>query len=435
MDFLAPIKGFDRLQRRVKPLAVTVAVLKNFSEQGAGKAAALIAYWGFFSIFPLLLLFVTILGLVLHGDPAAQRSIEHSVLQQFPIIGKGNTPFHATRAGLGVGIIGTLLSGLGVTLTAQYAFGLVYQVPHRVQPNFLISRWRGLKLLAVVGVLQVVSTIASGLVSGGLGGVWVTIGGIALSLVLNLALFFIVFRFLVPGQVRTRELWPGILLAAVGWEVLQSIGGVYIAHVVKGAGQTYGTFATVIGLLTWLYVGARVVVYAAEINVTLTRGLWPRSIMDPPTPADRKARAALAKMEERDDKETVEVAFHPPDPDETDELHHPPYAVAPRPAPGELATPAAIDVATPDLHTMTLAELLDAIGQRLQDVDAEPDAKEQARMTFQRVRQTLTGDNGDRGPDPGHPRPSRRGRNWPRVTRSRTDPKSPGRVSLSLACE
>src|SRR5581483_9988831 len=116
-----------------------------------------------------------------------------------------------------------------------------------------------------------------------------------------------------PGMIPTRELWPGIALAAVGWEVLQSVGGIYVAHVVRGASQTYGTFATVIGLIAWLYLGARAVVYAAEINVVLTRGLWPRSIMDPPEPADRRARAALARMEERDDKETIGVTFHPSD--------------------------------------------------------------------------------------------------------------------------
>lgn len=390
MDILAPVKAFDRLQRRVKPLAITIAVLKNFSEQGAGNAAVLVAYWGFFSIFPLLLLFVTILGFVLHADPSARHTIEHSVLQQFPIIGQGNTPFRATGSGLSVGIIGTLLSGLGVTIAVQNAFNRVYQIPHRDQPNFLISRWRGLKLLAVVGVLQVLSTAVSGLVSGGLGGIWLAVGGIAVSLLLNLILFFIVFRFLIPDEVPIRELWPGVVLAAVGWEVLQSVGGLYVRHVIKGASETYGTFATVIGLLAWLYLGARVVVYAAEINVTLTRGLWPRSIMDPPTPADRKARAALAKMEERDDKETVEVAFHPPDEEKETDLHHPPYAVAPSPAPGEDAKPAAVGAAQPDLHTMTLPDLLDAISQRLQDIDADAEAKAQARQTVEQARRSLT---------------------------------------------
>lgn len=398
MDFLAPIRAFDRRQRRFPPLGVPVAVLKNFSDQGAGNGAALIAYWGFFSIFPLLLLFVTILSLILHGDPGEQHSIEHSVLQQFPIIGNGHTPFTPTAAGFGVGIAGTLLAGLGVTVAAQNAFNTVYFVPHRAQPNFLVSRWRGLKLLVVVGVLQVISTVASGLVTGGLGGVWATIGGIALSLAINLLLFFIVFRFLIPDEVPTHELWPGIVLAAVGWEILQSFGGVYVNHVLKGASQTYGTFATVIGLLTWLYLGARVVVYAAEINVTLSRGLWPRSIMDPPTPADRAARTALAKTQERDDKQTVAVAFHPSDKAKRDDLHHPPYAVAPALAPGEQARAAAVEVAKLDLHTLTVPELLAAMQQELDEVKADDHVKQDARQWIEQARSTLdpAGDDGHR---------------------------------------
>jgi uncharacterized BrkB/YihY/UPF0761 family membrane protein len=258
VDLVAPVKAFDRFQRRHKPVAVTVAVLRNFSDQEAGNASALIAYWAFFSIFPLLLLFVTVLGFVLQGDPSAQSSVVHSALSQFPVIGAHPATLSGNGLALAVGIVGALASGLGVTVA-----------------------------------------------------------------------------------VPTRELWPGILLATVGWEILQSVGGLYVHHVVKGADQTYGTFATVIGLLAWLYLGARIVVYAAEINVVLTRRLWPRSIMDPPEPADRKARAALAKMEERDDKETVQVDFHPHAKNESAGLAgDPTYAVAPAPRPGENAQPA-----------------------------------------------------------------------------------------------
>lgn len=342
MDALAPVRRFDAFQQRHAALAVPFAVVKKFSEDGAGNAAALIAYWGFFSIFPLLLLFVTILGFVLQGDPSAQRSITNSVLSQFPIVGIHPRSLTGNGVGLAIGIAGTLLSGLGVTMAAQNAFNLVYAVPHKEQPNFLVARLRGLKVLAVVGVLQVISSVASGLVSGGFGGVGLTIAGIVLSLALNLLLFLAAFRLLTDDAVPTRELWPGIVLAAIGWAILQAVGGVYVGHVIKGSQATYGTFATVIGLLVWLYLGARIVVYAAEINVVLKRGLWPRSILDPPVPADRKARAALAKMEERDERQTIDVTFHPAHEDEeAPDLANPDYAVAPEPAPGEDAEPAA----------------------------------------------------------------------------------------------
>jgi hypothetical protein len=202
----------------------------------------------------------------------------------------------------------------------------------------------------------------------------------------------VVFRVFVPDVVPSSELWPGVVLAAIGWGVLQAVGGVYANHVVRGAGQTYGTFATVIGLMAWLYLGARIVVFAAEINVVLTRGLWPRSLMDPPEPADRRARAGLAKMEERDDKETIEVAFHPPDKSKHTDLHRPPYAVAPEPAASEQARPASSQIATPDLHTLTAGQVLDAIEQALDGVEASAASKRKARAWLQQAGGGLEGD-------------------------------------------
>jgi membrane protein len=336
------LEKVDGFQQRHKPLAIAVAVVKKFSDDGAGGKAALIAYYGFFSLFPLLLLFVTILGFVVGGNSSAERAVLHSALKQFPIVGSQlGTPHALTGNGLAlaVGLVGALLSGLGVTTAAQNAFNTVYALPHKRQPNFLVTRWRGLRLLVVVGALQLVSTAASGAVAGGLGGPLLTVAGILVSLLINVVMFLALFRLLADTAVSTHELWPGILLASVAWEILQSLGGIYIGHVVRGSGPTYGTFAVVLGLLVWLYLGARVVVYAAETNVVLTRGLWPRSLLGPPVPADRRARAALAKMEERDDRETVEVTFHPPADDHEDPAS-PQYSVAPAPEPGEDAHPA-----------------------------------------------------------------------------------------------
>jgi YihY family inner membrane protein len=332
MDALAPVRAFDRYQQRHDWIGFPVAVLKKFSDDGAGNAAALIAYYGFFSLFPLLLLFVTILGFVLEGNPSAQHSIETSVLNQFPVVGQSLQTHSLTGSttGLVVGALGALLSGLGITLAAQNAFNTVYAVPHKARPNPVVGRLRGLKMLVVFGLLQIVSSVASGLVGGGLGGPGAFVAGIAVSLLLNLVLFFAVFRLLTDDTVTTRELRPGILVATVAWTILQAVGGVYISHVVKGADNTYGTFATVIGLLVWLFLGARVLVYAAEINTVLTRRLWPRSILDPPVPADRRVRAALAKVEERSDHERVEVTFHeepPGDDAPAADPAHPEYRV------------------------------------------------------------------------------------------------------------
>ena len=297
IDPKAGVRAFDRFQRRHPPLAFVIAVLRNFSDQQAGNAVVLIAYYAFLSIFPLLLAFISILGFVLEGDPSARATIVGSALREFPIAGADVAKLNGSGVALGVGLVGTLWSGLTITLAVENAFSRIYGIPPREQPNFLVARWRGLKLLAVIGVLQVLATVAAGAVSGGFGGVLVTAAGIVVALLLDLVLFFVVFRFLIPAVIPTRQLWPGIVIAAIGWDVLQALGGLYIGHVVKGADQTYGTFATVIGLLAWLYLGARILIYAAEINVVLERRLWPRSILAPAEPADRAAHALAARSQ------------------------------------------------------------------------------------------------------------------------------------------
>ena len=315
MDVLRPVRAFDRVQQRHKFLAVPMAVVKKFSDDGAGGLAAQMSYYGFFSIFPLLLVFVTVLGYVFQGDPSLQHSIKSSVLGRFPIIGPTlqNSQLSGHLTGLVIGAAVSLWAGLGVTNAAQNAFDRVWAIPHKERADFFMRRIRGLTLVALLGLLFVVSSAASGLVTGGLGGPSLKVAGIALSLLINLVLFGTSFRVLTARSVPARCLWIGVVLGGVLWEILQVAGGLYVSHVIRRASNTYGTFATVIGLLAWLHLGAQATVYAAETNVVVARKLWPRSLVGPPAaPADEETLAALAKVEERSDQEQIEVEFTPP---------------------------------------------------------------------------------------------------------------------------
>jgi membrane protein len=130
----------------------------------------------------------------------------------------------------------------------------------------------------VLGGLAVVSTVVSGLVSGGadlFGPVW----GLLIATALNLVVFAAVFRLLTSEQVDFRALVPGIVVTTVGWELLQLLGGWYISHEVRSAPPAYGTFALVIGLLAWIHLGAFFTVLGAETNVVRERRLWPRSLL------------------------------------------------------------------------------------------------------------------------------------------------------------
>ena len=314
MDFLRPVRAFDRFQQRHKGLAIPVAVIRKFGNDQAGSLAALVAYYSFFSLFPLLLVLVTILAYVLQGDPHAQHTISNSVLKQFPIIGqdigKNIHALHGHVVALVVGGLASLWAGLGVTQAAQNAFDRVWAVPFKDRRDFLHARLRGLLLLVSLGALFILATLASGLVTGGLGGPAAKVAGIALSLLLNFALFLAAFRMMTSTTIATRCLWVGVIVAGIFWELLQVVGGYYIGHVFKHSTSTYGFFGIVIALLVWLHLGAQMTLYAAELNVVVTRKLWPRSLMGPPREqADKETLTALAKVEERHEQEQIDVEF------------------------------------------------------------------------------------------------------------------------------
>jgi hypothetical protein len=71
---------------------------------------------------------------------------------------------------------------------------------------------------------------------------------------------------------------------------LQAVGGYLVGHYLRHTSQVYGVFAIVLGLLFWLYLGAQLTLYAAEVNVVAARRLWPRSVLQPPLAADQHTR-------------------------------------------------------------------------------------------------------------------------------------------------
>ena len=313
MDLTRPVHAFDRLQQRHKALAVPSAVVKKFGDDQAGNLAALIAYYAFFSLFPLLLVFVTLLGYVLQGHPGAQESIKHSVLGQFPIVGQklDVAALHGNVVALVIGLATSLWAGLGVTQAAQNAFDHVWAVPRKSRAGFVHSRLRGLALLFSLGGIFIIATLASGLVTGGIGhGALLRVAGIVFSLALNVGLFAAAFRLTTNRAVASRDLRPGVVVAAILWTIIQALGGYYIGHVLKGAHGAYPQFGFVIALLVWLHLGAQMTIFSAEINTVLARKLWPRSFFGPPTAkADQTTLTALAKVEERSDAEKIDVEF------------------------------------------------------------------------------------------------------------------------------
>jgi membrane protein len=325
---VSAVGRLDGFQRRHRWVGLPLAVVYKFFDDQGNHLTALITYYGFLSIFPLLLLTVTILGFLLHGDPDLQRRVLDSALNQFPIIGdqigQNITSLHGSGVAVVIGVLVSVYGGLGAAQAAQAALNKVWGVPRGSRPNPLKARLRSLLVLTIVGGGILLTTVLSALTAAaktyGSGiGVGTRIGAAGLAVVINIAMFVLAFRVLTARHVSFRQVRGGAVAAALIWQALQSGATFYLGHVLRSASATYGTFALVFGMLAWIYLGALTVVLCAEANVVRAKHLWPRSLLTPfaddvpLTSADQQAYASYAETERHKSAEHIEVTFdHPP---------------------------------------------------------------------------------------------------------------------------
>ncbi|MGZ6563349.1 MAG: YihY/virulence factor BrkB family protein [Solirubrobacteraceae bacterium] len=314
LSFAHSLRRLDSWQQRSPALGIPVAVIKKFIDDGADRLGVQIGYWGFFSIFALLLVFASILGFVFESNPDLQHQLVNSTLERIPVIGPQISGDIGTLTGSGlaltVGVVGALWTGLGVTLAIGTALDRTWDVPPLKRAGFVNSRLRGLLVLASVGAVNVLATVAVGLATaGGVGTVVTQVLSFLASAVIDLVLFAASFRVLTAAQVTTRQVLPGALLAAGCWLGLQALGGVFVTKVLAGSSQTYGGFAAVIGLLSWLLIASELILIAAELNVVLARRLWPRSLTGALLEADKQALRDSAHAAQLDPRQHIAVKF------------------------------------------------------------------------------------------------------------------------------
>ena len=290
----------DGLQRRKQVLGFPFAVVRKATDDRVRHFAALLSYYGFFSLFPLLFVFVTVLGTLLADNPKLQQELVDSALSRFPVVGDQiSGTLRSTPAGswvaVGAAVLVALYAGLAAMDIAQEALDAVFGVPVLKRRTFVARKLRSLATLLVFGVSIVAST-ALGSIVGWLGirglsgqGLWF-VGTIAVNALLVGALLAVV-PMQHPGWSSIR--W-GALVGGLLWAALQFFGVLYVSRVVGHASKTYGVFAAVIGLLSWLYLLGQTFLYAAEVAATHAGGFWPRSLVRTnPTVADEAYSAAV----------------------------------------------------------------------------------------------------------------------------------------------
>ncbi len=306
----------DAFQRRSRPLGFAVGVQRKFASDQAGRLAAVLAYYTFFSFFPLLLVVTTVLGWALASHSGLRTQLLDSVLAQFPVVGSSLRdqssfqPLKGSATTLAVGIAGALWGGLRAMQAAQSAMNDVWDIPLRDRPNAIQLRVRALLVLAVVGA-GLLGTVALANVATlspvpAAGRVALLVGTVAA----DAATFLVAFQVLTARRLPWPDLVPGAVLAGIGWFVVQLAGTWFVTRAIKGAGDVYGTFASVIGFLTLFHIQAQIALWAAEVNVVWTRHLWPRSLTGRDlTEADRRAVIDEASASLRHAGEHLDVRF------------------------------------------------------------------------------------------------------------------------------
>jgi YihY family inner membrane protein len=277
------IDWFDQLQRRRKLLGFPLAVLKKYGDDQAGHQAALLAYYAFLAIFPLLLVLTTVVKVLVRGDDALSHKIINGATQYFPVVGDElQRNVHSLGGSawiLAIGVVLTLFGARGVADILRNGINHVWQVPRYSRSGFPHNFLKSFATIAVGGAGLLLAPIISGYA--------VTVGGHGwlarlIALLITLGILYLMFLTLVkialPTRVPVSDLRPAAIISTIGLALLQVAGSYILTHQLRHFNSLYGTFAVVLGLLFWLYLQAQLFFYALEVASVRALGLWPRAL-------------------------------------------------------------------------------------------------------------------------------------------------------------
>lgn len=316
----AKLDRLDSYQQRHPALGVPIAVARKFVEDESINLAAVIAFWAFFSVFPLLLIFVTLLGYIL--PPSLQGDVLRSVAGFFPLLSMESIGHLSGQWWtLVLGILSALWSGSFVIIAIQSAFDSVWEIPYAQRPSFRAQMGRGLFTLGALACGLVVSTVMTSYVTGISSeislGIVARLAAYLIAIVLDVGLYVVAFRMLTDREVSTRNVLPGALLSGLAFWLLQQLSSLIIFRYLQNAQRIYGNFATVITILSWFYLQSVVTLVGAQLNVVLTERLHPRRLLTTPvTEADQRAYDSYAKERTYHADQRVQIEFRQHDSDE-----------------------------------------------------------------------------------------------------------------------
>lgn len=322
--FRGTVSKVDRAQRRHPVLGLPLAVFYKFFDDQGNYLAAIITYYAFIAIFPLMLLASSILGFVLEGRPHLQEQLLDTALSQFPIIGDqlGRPEgLEGSTGGVIIGFLASVYGAMGLGQALQNAQNVAWYVPRNSRPNPILLRLRSVVLIFVVGLsvaaISVVTTLGS---STDVLGSWTGDSRVAWLLrVANIVVIgtalALLFRVATAKGHRVWQAAPGAFFVAILWQVLQHFGAVFVTRVLVHTSEMTQTFGLVLGMVGLLYIGAVIAVMGIAVNVVLAMKLYPRALLTPftdwvqLTEADKRAYRGMARAQRTKDFATVEVEF------------------------------------------------------------------------------------------------------------------------------
>ncbi len=263
------------LRARSVVVDVVVDMLDGWRKHQSGRNASLLSFFFFLSIFPLLLVATTILGFVLQDNLDLQQRIVDGALDNIPVLGQqlANDPTSLDGSiwVLLVGLATALWSATKAFVGLQVALDDVWEVDIDERPGIHVQRGRAVLGLVVVGLSQIgtlaLSTIVNAAGLPGISRLLLLVGG----LVVNVAVLAFMYRYLTAAPTTWSIVWPGALAAGIAFSLLQYFGSGIVKRITDNAGDTYGQFALVLGLVTWLGFLAISALMCAELNAALVR--------------------------------------------------------------------------------------------------------------------------------------------------------------------
>jgi membrane protein len=286
MNFInTAVKKVDRFQQRHRPLAFIYAVIKKYGDDGAGYQAALLTYYGFLALFPLLLVLTTVTDSLIGKNPELAGTVIKGLTDYFPLLGNQlASRVHGLNSSgwpLIAGLLFALYGTRGVADVFQLGVRKIWGIPASQRDGFPKAQLKSLAIVIVGGFGFIVASILAGISAAAAPGPAPDVLSTFLNLFVLFWLFVFLLNFSLPRHVSFKDTRLAAAVAAIGLVTLQLVGGYILTHELKSLDALYSYFAIALGLLFWIYLQSQMLFYAVEIAAVKSQKKWPRSLNEP----------------------------------------------------------------------------------------------------------------------------------------------------------